>query len=1238
MDNPELFTPQKITTYTNFPRTEIKKLKRKSNEEKILKQLSNIAFQVENLQKVATFPEFKPFYEAHDKFQKGVTEIIEASMKKMQEDKDFLLGNSDGAIIMKQNIKILQDALNIALTDIKLRRQNIFASHVDQYIKEVHAEIYDYRDRIRNEPMYQNSIRPFLQLFNTDFKQLYSQFTRLMTPLDFEFIPQKVVNHTIEQLKRLSSTLPSTLLPSVSNSRTAKLITSIFIEKYNAHFLLMIQAMNNAPLFNERIRFLDTSIADLTTEFNLYFSTLQKQKSVEELQKKHRSPPKTQEIKTRQPLVSGDKITAYTLECELGKTKDKLDQALITIAKMKQQSKYNTENTERIQYVLNLIYSRLRPLARKDVTTPEMSPQDKIFKTIGQIEIESADLATKYRKANSIRDKLVQIGLILHQNDGNKDRPRSMSNDELVDDIFDHIQNSFRQKVNGVVKEHSNEPEKIEEMTDEEIIEDLKSRLNQSDKRRNQLCKALKDIDNKNDEADKLDDKELYDKLDSEIQALKDKCSAMDDLRDRVKSTYQKADGDKDESPKEMLDFVDQKLDEAKKAQSRIQDMLKGWFDESEVKDKLTADLLDKLDDFSNKADYAKRNLCDAYKEMTGKDFDLKNGKLSDIFDAISDLVKNKDALREKLISIYKLLGGSKSAVQDKSNLEIANMIEEIVEELGEEIRKLFSSDPGKGSPLVGLIKSLSNKLPRVKTYHKQLVDIHNSLNNKDPDSDCDLDDDDLIRDIHEKSSDIPALRKKLIDCYVDGYPTPESPDNLRKIACKLSNIELVDEISKRSKDRTDSISAMNAALPDSNDKNALPLSIKLISELNELRKTSQRTHDSVANLAKDFPETRCCSDDADVVSSVAQNIGEVLNNSNVFRLILEEKFTKLGGHRDKIRNLDDIGLLKALINLYDTYNYNLIVKIKKRLIEIIGDLAELDGSENIDELLRIIEDLLNRQQKTVTRHRHRKTADAESQTKLDVMESINGLREVLIRITGKKGSTFDGKSVDEMLQIALPKIDEIIGANIDGTSIVFEKIKDLLPQNTNRNQFIDVLREMVLKRNKTNEVSQGIVKHLGDMLKCLSESQKNEDLAQNCENLYNYTQELSNETNYILPHEVESDVHGLIINMVDVLMKSSTKLISLVQNAMGSAELTAKYDESLKSNLLLSKEVSKMRKLIDEKDNQLGIETEKLQTAERTFRSFAESSTALLAKNVREIRQQYLDEKNKSTGATKEE
>ncbi|EAY21745.1 hypothetical protein TVAG_237710 [Trichomonas vaginalis G3] len=1211
-----------------------------------MKQLSNIAFQVENLQKVATFPEFSPFYEAHEKFQRGVTDIIENSIKKMEEDKDYLLGSSEGAILMRQNIKILQDELNVALTDIKLRRQTIFANHVGAYIKAVHAELHDYKDRIQNEPMYQNSIRPFLQLYNTDFKQLYSRFTRLMTPLDFENIPQKVVTHTIEQLKRLTATLTSTLIPMVSHSRTAKLITSIFIEKYNAQFIPLIHSMNNAPLFNERIRFLDTAIADLMTEFNLYFSTLQKQRPQSDFAKKPRSPSKSQVVRSQSSLVSSERIISYTLECELGKTKDKLDEALLTIANMKQQTKNQKENFQRLDEVLNLIYSRLRPLAKKDPTKPEMQTLDKIYKTIGQIELELADLDSKHKKADWLREKLIKIGLLLHQNDENKEKPRSMTNEELVDDILSHVENGFRNKVNNMYHDYQNDvdQEKIAEMSDDEMIKELKSKLDALQGLHNNISKNLEKIDPNNKDSDKLSNKELGEKLDSEIEKLKAEIAKGNDVNEKIQSTYKHAGGNKEESPLDMLKFIDDKLDNADKIADKMHGLLKDrGLNESDLEGKSPDELFDLISNSAKEDQKLKDKLMDTYKDLTGKDFDSKNQPLSEIFDKISNVAKENKSLREKLIQIYSMLGGSKKSVSDKTNNEIADLIIEKLKELTGEIRKMFTNDPGSSVAPVDLIKMLSSKMPRVKSYHKQLSDIHDCLCNKNgsdsDDSEHDLDDDDLIRDIHGECDNILALRKKLIDCYVEGSSEKESQQELKNIASKLSNLELVDEISKNSQDRIDSIHALQAALPNAKDQNSFPLSKKIIAEVEELRKRTSRTHDSIANLAdtlsklKAFPEISCCSDDADIVSSVSKNIGEILNNSSIFRCILEEKFVKLGGHRDKIRNLDDVGLLKALINLYDSINYNLIMKIRKRLIEIIKDYEKLDGDENIDELLEIIERLLkNRPQKVESQKPRVKTTENCAQTDPISNEleskSINGLREVLIRITGKKGSTFDRKDVDEMLQIALPKIDEIIGANIDGTSIVFEKIKDLLPPNTNRNQFLGVLRDMVIKRNNTNEMCLKMAKHLTEILKTLSVGHDNVD----CESLYNHVQDLVNESNYILPNEVESDVHGLIINMNDALMNSSTFLISLMQNSIGNSEITSKYDESLKTNLLLSKEVSKMRKLIDEKDAQLSVETEKLQTAEKTFRSFAESSSALLEKSVRQVRQQFLDEKSKAT------
>ena len=87
----------------------------------------------------------------------------------------------------------------------------------------------DYAQRVKSEPVFVPIIKPFVTLFQTDFKQYYSQVNIITAPLQFESVQQKTTSRLVASLKGLLGTLNNQLLPSVENSRTAKLVTEILL-------------------------------------------------------------------------------------------------------------------------------------------------------------------------------------------------------------------------------------------------------------------------------------------------------------------------------------------------------------------------------------------------------------------------------------------------------------------------------------------------------------------------------------------------------------------------------------------------------------------------------------------------------------------------------------------------------------------------------------------------------------------------------------------------------------------------------------------------------------------------------------------------------------------------------------------------------------------------------------------------------------------------------------------------
>ena len=94
-------------------------------------------------------------------------------------------------------------------------------------------------------------------------------------------------------------------------------------------------------------------------------------------------------------------------------------------------------------------------------------------------------------------------------------------------------------------------------------------------------------------------------------------------------------------------------------------------------------------------------------------------------------------------------------------------------------------------------------------------------------------------------------------------------------------------------------------------------------------------------------------------------------------------------------------------------------------------------------------------------------------------------------------------------------------------------------------------------------------------------------------------------------------------MNLSDVLTKLVTFLSATQYSSQQSEQL--KYtDDLLSKNAILTQNVAKLRQLLEEKDNQLSIEADKLQSAEKTFKQYAEANRALMAKQLRELREKY--------------
>ena len=1185
-----------VTTFTNFSKKEIKKLKKKSAEKAVLKQLSNIEFQVENLRKVAIFTEFDSFFEAHQTFQNSIKELIETTQIQIKSKASAFLNGSEGAIMVHQNINKMCGSFLVAVNDLKLRRQSTFSDHINKYIKELNLEISDYSQRIKSEPMYKTTIKPYLTLFSTDFKQLYSQVTRLLVPLQFEQIQQKTTTRLTEALKNLTSTLSTQLLPSVSHSRTAKLITEIFIEKFTKEFTLFIQSINAIPLFNERITFLEQAMSELSKDFNMYIADIKGEQSKTTQPIVVERKIKTREIPEKED-VRDDAIKCFVLESENAKLKDKIDSLLLSLANAQQQNENARSDKEQTISILLKILAKMRPLVRNDPTNASMETSAQIFALIDQIALEQKDARTIFLKEKNLRDKLQAAYARL----GKREDAENMSNIELVDGIRDQEEklikkkdelDELRKKLKEACKNGGATKQDVKGVPNAKLVDILEAQrnaLSNSSNENDAIRKKLIDLFEKGggngEEANNLTTPQIIDEIDKQREAL---ANQINEIKPKLVDCYVNGGGNEKTANQmscpELVDAIEKQRMNLKGELQQfdgIRDKLincyvKGGGKEEDTDEMNNGEIISGIAFFLDKIDKIREKLINAYVKAGGRREVTDDMNNEELVDAISNLLDSQNNIHQKLVDCYVNGGGAKENTEDRDNSSLIDLISELLEsgdartknqsEAGQKLRKRLIECYEFGGGDKELLPNMSNI---------QVIDAIQSF-----------------------LSDERTNHKKLLDLYALGGGDPKKYES-------SPNTPIIDALLSQQRQNQDDNTALRNVLLDSF---------------------------AACGGAKDDAKAM---DNLQVATYVNEKLKSLLKDNVLFRGRLIEAYVKAGGSREKASDMDNDALLQNLVKMQNVAYIHMMKKVHDKLAALAGKLTGEDCSNiSTDDLLDVIErNAVKPKTKVVEKVKTRKTKlvmrnNEEIVDFLPQTSECEAIIEVLVRITGKKSKNYREKNPQQLLEIALPKIDQIIASNIDGTSLVFQQIKDLLPPETMQHEYIQALREMVIKRTSTNTIAKKFTAEMVKLSKLLNNRESCLPTSETFEEFQSTVKGIQEEIANIIPSEVERDVHGMIINASDAISKMSMLLASSEYAAQQNESM--KYtDDLLTKNLSLTQNVSRLRKLLEEKDNQLDIEAGKLQTAEKTFKKFAEANKALTAKSLRDIKAMYTDEKN---------
>ena len=1187
---------QRVTTYTDFPKKDIKKLKQKSAEKAIYKQLSNVQFQVNNLRRVSLFPDFASFFEEHEKFQTGIKNLIAETREMIIKHSETFLKGSEGAIKIHQNIQKIYSAFIVAVNDLKLRRQGVFTDHINKHMKSLLLEMSDYSQRVKSEPNYIPVIKPFITLYTEDFKQVCSQVTIITAPLQFEAIQQKTTSRIVSSLKRLLGTLSEQLLPSVSNSRTCKLITEIFVERYTREYVAFLQTIAAAPLFNERLGFLEKVLSDLTTDFDLYIADIKHEKAHltkkkgddDESSKKHSKSRKIEQPNksdTQNFYDTGDStIARMMLESELAKIKDKLDDTLFALAQSQNETKKAQNRAEEFKESLNRILERLKQIAKSDPTNSKMDTKQQIHSLIDEIGVELTDVRGRQLKEENLRDKLKSVYV---RGGGKKEITDKTENVEIVDGIKENQDKLLKKKDQNKI---------------------LKEKLRQ----------ALLNGGAEKDDVKKAKGEELVDMLEDQREAQLDIEYELNDIHKKLIECYKNVGGDeKDIESDENIAILD-KIDKQNVRPQLIQLYENNGGDKEQSKKMSNKDLISEIEKMNASQAGLRDKIIDCYVKVGGKKSDAEQMNNSQILSEISVFFDKMDDLRDKLIDAFEKAGGSRKATDDMENEEIADALNKLLDQQQNIREKLINCYTKNGG----------DEKDTEYRNSSQIIDLLDDILSKGGHT------------TKEEQEAAKKLRERLIQCYLYGGGDEE-------LVQQLSNVQIVDEIQKfisngnEDHNKLLDIYAMNGG--DKSRFQSQPNSA-IIDAI--IAKQKERKEDESALRSILIDSFKQCNanqedvnDQADVMDNlqlathVNEKLKSLLKDNSLFRERLVDSYMTSGGKKGSAEELDNSGILQNIVEMQNAGYVSLLQKIQERLARVATKLSGYDCSSlSIDDLLELLE-RFNGKTKVIERTRHRKFRPVVYNDEIcefpPVTSEIDAIVEVLVRITGKKSHNYRRKTPQQLLEIALPKIDQIIASNIDGTALVFEQIKDLLPKDTMKHQYIAALRDMVIKRTKTNIESQKISNNLISLSKMLNNKENCLPGSKSFESFLSLVKQMQNDSSNIIPSTVEKDTHSLIIHTSDVITKICSLLAATEYstNNNNNVEQMKYTDDLISKNISLTQNISKLRQLLEEKDNQLNIEADKLQSAEKTFKKYAEANRALMAKQMRELKEDYENE-----------
>lgn len=326
-------------------------------------------------------------------------------------------------------------------------------------------------------------------------------------------------------------------------------------------------------------------------------------------------------------------------------------------------------------------------------------------------------------------------------------------------------------------------------------------------------------------------------------------------------------------------------------------------------------------------------------------------------------------------------------------------------------------------------------------------------------------------------------------------------------------------------------------------------------------------------------------------------------NEQRLLRSKMIGLYARLKGTVTNVEKMSDEDLFDAIMRLKSEVFEKKMGSIHNKLVEICKRYDPRRTLPNLEEMSHI--GLINELEKIIIMIKNKK----------DMLET-DAMIEVLVRITGRKSNEFMKKKPEELLAIALPKLDEVLASNLDGTSTVFSLMKDFLPNGMHPQNYVEYIRSVFMKRENTIEAIAPVNNFASQLIDIISNDETNFSKSEGFSSFLKTIKELSQACLKIKPNDVEPSVHSLALKLSEL----SSKMLVHVSASIISNN-TSKYFDIAKDNNDLTQNINKLRLLLEEKGQLLDAEVERLVLAEKTIKKLAISSAEEAQKRVDETR-----------------